>query len=360
MDPINMRFTSLYEGQPPNDSPVIQDVQAAIHRVGVQNIQLLFTTLPPIPIPQLIEAPSFTATTFSDSEINFTKKSGTGYDCVGYKIKEGGILYKFEVKPIFFDETGAFNTKLWDEYQKKFYPAIERDLSAMAKSIDEILDLLKKLGYSFQQKKMKLPDFNLLNYNWKKLQKEKPDLPDLDIVDSDGIATDKDFLRLTFSRQGVLSNGKEFVHDQTIHIIKLIIMLWYYRQDFTIAKNDFFSVYESIFCIIEESDCIWKNELLTILSHKIDVTTANYDQLIPIMVKDLKEGIRARNWVAMSTIATIEFANPRFKDYFCRRPEYIDRYGPESDGKNGNNVMDNISKVVESWTQVVDAASKLE
>jgi hypothetical protein len=49
-------------------------------------------------------------------------------------------------------------------------------------------------------------------------------LPELSIVSSSGIASDNDFVKALVENDGLISNGKEFIHDQLLHITPLLIM----------------------------------------------------------------------------------------------------------------------------------------
>lgn len=75
-------------------------------------------------------------------------------------------------------------------------------------------------GYNFDRSKvtLTLPGTKALLSNWKELQNNYPSLRELKIRSSDGMASDREFIRSFLNGEFVLSESTEFVHDHLIHL----------------------------------------------------------------------------------------------------------------------------------------------
>ncbi len=82
---------------------------------------------------------------------------------------------------------------------------------------------LVKLGYEMECRQdgvyLNLPDREALLGRWEQLSKERPELPKLDLVSSEGIASDLDYIEAYLKHDALLSTGKEFVHDSLVHLM---------------------------------------------------------------------------------------------------------------------------------------------
>ncbi len=140
----------------------------------------------------------------------------------------GGYLYHFRVRPEFMRDLNAINEKM-----QQIAPAVEalpREDVLLIPSLQSLFEnapILEKLGYSYSDKTgvLKLPDLEALRRSWRALQLENPNLPDLDILPSDGIADDISFVAGSLTHDVILSTGKEFVHDHLFHVIAAIKLL---------------------------------------------------------------------------------------------------------------------------------------
>lgn len=106
---------------------------------------------------------------------------------------------------------------------------VEEKLKAWKSLQSELHTTLNQLGYRSDYTKngvyLTLPDANTLMGRWEELRKTKPELPELDIVSSDGIASDMSFIESYFTHTCLLSNGKEYAHDHIAHIMPTIGMM---------------------------------------------------------------------------------------------------------------------------------------
>ncbi len=91
-----------------------------------------------------------------------------------------------------------------------------------------------ELGYTLSKEGkdfiLTLPDLNLLLERWKKLQVTRPHLLDLKIkYGSEEIEPHLDFVKAFIKEPGavecIISRGKEFAHDQTMHVLSLLARL---------------------------------------------------------------------------------------------------------------------------------------
>lgn len=67
-----------------------------------------------------------------------------------------------------------------------------------------------------------LPDREALLSRWEKLRESHPELPPLDIVSSNGVAGNLEFIETYLHHHALLSTGEEFVHDSIAHIIPVL------------------------------------------------------------------------------------------------------------------------------------------
>ncbi len=89
---------------------------------------------------------------------------------------------------------------------------------------------LNKLGFESGINKdgifqLKLPSRDNLLVRWSNLQKEIPTLPNISILESGDIAEDEEFINAFLKYDMILSDGKEFLHDHTVHLIPTLIEL---------------------------------------------------------------------------------------------------------------------------------------
>jgi len=92
---------------------------------------------------------------------------------------------------------------------------------------------------------LKLPSMDNLSATWKDLQKAIPDLPDLWIYESSGIAGDREFIEVFLQGyHALLSSDKEFVHDQLVHLYHAAISILEekihkHSKNYSELKNNF-------------------------------------------------------------------------------------------------------------------------
>ncbi|MBS0615716.1 MAG: hypothetical protein JSR58_04095 [Verrucomicrobia bacterium] len=230
-------------------------------------------------------------------------KSGEIWTCTSRKPnKLGGYVYSFTRKKI----------SSYEEYKQelKHYPAVE--IARPILSYEKI-----KLGYSYREENnlvyLELPDREALMVNWKNLQKDDLQLPDLNIASAEGIADDLVFIETYFTHDGLLSLNKEFVHDSLFHILPLLgakIRLKngasfghpYNKQRFKLVQI-FIKIYRKCMIakkLIEENKTdVIDNDLLRkitmVLGFMIDVTTTG-DLTITPFTKEFIENVGRQIW----------------------------------------------------------------
>ncbi|MBS0654338.1 MAG: hypothetical protein JSR46_01045 [Verrucomicrobia bacterium] len=186
-------------------------------------------------------------------------KNGAIWHCVSWKHDTyGGKIYTFKKNPEYvinlnhnYRSPGEISPEVRKECE--IYPAVElpemmflfleADRQERLKSYypDNLFitcrSKLKELGYNYQHHDLEdnykrfdgdefsLPDRTALLARWARLMEKHPTLPPLDIVSSEGIATDLEFVEAYMSHDGLLSSGKEFVHDQLTHLIPTLVLI---------------------------------------------------------------------------------------------------------------------------------------
>jgi len=243
------------------------------------------------------------------------KKNTEFWDCTGRKPnKLGGYLYHFTFK------TGLYDLPE-DVLMKKFfeqYPAVEpvpfmwNSIFATGTDMNRPLfpekgNIMNKLGYAIEhsgkEAYLTLPDREALLSNWEELRKSRPGLLPLDIISGEGIVGDIEFIEAYIAHDGLLSTGKEFVHDHFYHIERVIFLKLtsgrdghHYEQEKYQVAVQVASVYKRILLIdqalkegrlkipMEEQDELRKHlELFfTSLGQSVDNISASsyYDNLL--------------------------------------------------------------------------------
>ncbi len=157
-----------------------------------------------------------TADMKTESE-DIRQRSAELWNCVRRKPnKLGGYIYTFAMPE---PKTEAELYTLHDKLDQ-IYPAVEP-----FEGVDEEAHypIQIPLGYSFKSKNgmmyFYIPDKKALLANWKKLQETRPELPPIDIISSEGIASDLEYVESYMAHDALLSSGKEFLHDSLTHVL---------------------------------------------------------------------------------------------------------------------------------------------
>lgn len=229
---------------------------------------------PRFPLIRQASTPNFTTQKLVATHLESMKKekiaakTGEMWECIDCSNdKYGGEVYTFKIKP----EFQTMNAQKHFEVYEKMWPAVEiephqidlllspdvklEDLSGPALhllgSIIKVRRELKQLGYDFKSDRtgndcyLKLPDRNALMARWERLRIKYPDLNELDVADSSGVASDIAFIEAYLSHDCMLSSGKEFIHDHTVHLLPTLAFmlsrevgkLIYPKEKFYLVKN---------------------------------------------------------------------------------------------------------------------------
>ncbi len=132
----------------------------------------------------------------------------------------------------------------------------------------------EELGFRVQQgsdgKILFLPDVKTFMTRWANLQQKNPGLEDFTVLVMSGIAPDEIFLRAYFIYTALLSVDKEFVHDMTSHIARLILFLVMSLVEGKIFEEykhkvdrDLFALYKLIYSAEHHQSLLDQNFLLT-------------------------------------------------------------------------------------------------
>jgi len=146
----------------------------------------------------------------------------------------GGKIYKFRLREEYWARKDLPPQAIHNCHQAKkqkdeeLFPAIELtgfETSYQPQFIQTKFDFfsqMKKLGYDLIENEegryLFLPDKEALEVRFEQLRKSDPNLRPFIIQDSEGTASDKDFIQAYFNYDVVLSSGREFVHDHIFHL----------------------------------------------------------------------------------------------------------------------------------------------
>lgn len=122
-------------------------------------------------------------------------------------------------------------------------------------------EILKQLGYTIERRTsesktdstkgagvfVQLPDEVVLTARWNDLRQNFPDLPQLHILKSDGIAGDMEFVQAFLDYSALLSSAGEFCHDHFFHVIPVIIALLSYGLNAVEERNRLRGIVSIIF-----------------------------------------------------------------------------------------------------------------
>lgn len=221
----------------------------------------------------------------SSKKAKLAAKTGEIWECIDYAPNAfQGKLYTFKIK---FEYDPLQNKNHKQNYLIKtqaMFPAIEpsaefaaiilsRDDMFVNSYINEIRDriffgqmrdclvknieclhqalpVLYSLGYDYKADKtgtyLVLPNRKALLARWYHLKANNFDLPDLNIVDSKGVANDLAFIEAYFIGDALLSSGKEFVHDHINHLVNILALIITSRDHGASYQRDKFLVVKLI------------------------------------------------------------------------------------------------------------------
>jgi len=167
--------------------------------------------------------------------------TGELWRCVGRREGPTGIgfLYEFKMKPEYLNSERLTTAKM-----REIYPAIEFTFDQSFQVIDTYRHTyLADLGYSIQlfddHNVITLPDRDALIALYNRYKAYHPDLPELNIISSPGIATDKDFVQAMIKHDAMIADGKEFIHDHVAHILVILKRIFEIQYDSNYKRSDF-------------------------------------------------------------------------------------------------------------------------
>ncbi len=185
---------------------------------------------------------------FNESRFESENRSGSLWKCLERKEDQwGGYIYLFRLKEEYDDVTPHKDLKARhlaaEEKLKEIFPAVEVTGSFIVnylKSVD-FAPLGVNAGCGKEGVYLLLPDREALLGRWEKLREINPRLPKLDILESQGKASDRQFIEAFLRYDALISSGEEFVHDELIHVLpKLNALLsdpYNYESDRDFMRN---------------------------------------------------------------------------------------------------------------------------
>lgn len=172
----------------------------------------------------------------SETEAWKSLKSSTLYECTGRKPNQnGGYIYEMTLRKGYVQQMNSPEYTLFSLNMQDF-PALERNPKQLGS-----LNILpwRFLGFKKNESntELYLPDADALMANWRSLKVHYPKLPDLKICNSDGVAPDSEFVKKLEENDLLISTGREFIHDMTVHVMPYLSAVFY---DVTIEGEPLF------------------------------------------------------------------------------------------------------------------------
>lgn len=298
-----------------------------------------------ISLPTLDENEKIIKTALSREE-KINAKHGALWECIDCVPNEfGGEIYTFKLKDIY----NPYSPKYSSEAEgPELFPAIEPELTfcnyifGSKEEANKILetvgkeyiekfgdirlysDDLKFLGYNFKTNEdgavLMLPDREALLSNWKNLRKVR-DLPKLSVLSSEGIADDLSFVKAYIYHDALLSTGKEFVHDHTIHILSTITKILTEKSLYADKQSKMVAEISKNLQKITIAKNQLKQNILTIESEKLD-KLKQFFPVIEAYLGSFVDTITATSWFADFSISDYQplfGGNVHQYEYFVRR-----------------------------------------
>lgn len=200
--------------------------------------------------------------------MGFEEKTGHLWQCIGERpdvLQGSGLIYQFKRLECDDDALEA----LWPALEPVtlgHYSDIINSLSDDFESLDvneQCLQLYAFLGYGCIRdiagsaaEILELPDHKTLVFRWCMLQRTYADLKALDIIESEGVAGDMDFVDAYINHDALLSSGREFVHDHFYHIRVLIRNMWLLRteKDYMRIKQPHLSQVKNAYMLVRSCE----------------------------------------------------------------------------------------------------------
>jgi len=209
--------------------------------------------------------------------------------------------------------------------------SLERDFDSQLKEARRAMDFeiardappFSEVGYLVffndqGQLVMELPDREALVKGWENLQRKYPqkDLPDMNIVSAEGSVDDISFAQAYFKYDGLLSTGKEFIHDHSVHIYALIERMWKGRESYLKEKQRLRKSLEAPFQFVlkvkkmcEESRGLENTSTKLALSYM-----SNNLEKLKFLVGSLADAIFSYD------NDDIDLLNPKWAEDYCSNP----------------------------------------
>jgi hypothetical protein len=165
-------------------------------------------------------------------------KTGGIWECIDrIGDEKSGYLYRFCLMPdfnqnAFSTQTGKYSARINEQKElTKMFPAVEPsgdDLQFINSSRFTKNKLFKELGYEFYktggEQIVVVPDTVHLSQKIQEICEKDSKLKSFKVIDSKGVASDRKFIEAYITYDVLISNGKEFVHDQFVHVVPTLHM----------------------------------------------------------------------------------------------------------------------------------------
>jgi hypothetical protein len=175
----------------------------------------------------------------------------------------------------------------------KQFPAAQLNLKSVSKLINEkgfeVMSFLRNLGISFNKDTQTLyfPKKEILKTKLEKYREKDPFFPELSLIEVTDILPAEDFLHLMLTKDIILSDPPDLIHDICFHVIPILRRVFMFPEGYKLYKEQIASIFRE-------------------LQEEFDRSNENFDEFISpvnqILVKKQKQQITKAEWDLMQDI----------------------------------------------------------
>jgi hypothetical protein len=164
----------------------------------------------------------------------------------------------------------------------KQFPAAQLNLKSVSKLINEkgfeVMSFLRNLGISFNKDTQTLyfPKKEILKTKLEKYREKDPFFPELSLIEVTDILPAEDFLHLMLTKDIILSDPPDLIHDICFHVIPILRRVFMFPEGYKLYKEQIASIFRE-------------------LQEEFDRSNENFDEFISpvnqILVKKQKQQI---------------------------------------------------------------------
>jgi hypothetical protein len=160
--------------------------------------------------------------------------------------------WKLEEEGKFFVCSQQLDDKKINELNIKQFPATQKNFDSLARMISErdpeVVSFLKSLGICIDTVKRTLhfPQKSFLKEKIAEYRKDNPTFPELSLIEVTHILPPDDFLHLMLTKDIILSEPPDLIHDICFHVIPILSRVFKFRQGYKPYKEMIASTFSEL------------------------------------------------------------------------------------------------------------------